>query len=312
VREGPDEPQDRRQRARRGDKASLVARAAAMLACAAVLTTACALCTRRPNLASGVDLSLVNRWWILIGHSNAFDAIDWRNQTHSADMVVLSDDPRIPVSDLPPGTLRVGYLSVGEADRQQGYWAAVRGRPFLIEPDPNWPDNMRVDLRDAEWQRLLLDREVPRLLERGFQGLMLDTIDIAPYLENKDPVRFAGSRESLRAWLRELRRRHPGIVLLANGTDALVDAAPFVDGYVVEGMFATYDFGRRDYRPTTENERTWKMAQIDRAQAAARRPVFTIEYASVGDLALGQWAATESADHGFRPYVTVKDINSLP
>jgi hypothetical protein len=158
----------------------------------------------------------------------------------------------------------------------------------------------------------LLDREVPRLLERGFQGLMLDTIDIAPYLENKDPVRFAGARQSLRAWLRELRRRHPGIVLLANGTDALVDAAPFVDGYVVEGMFATYDFGRRDYRPTTENERTWKMAQIDRAQAAARRPVFTIEYASVGDLALGQWAATESADHGFRPYVTVKDINSLP
>ena len=44
----------------------------------------------------------------------------------------------------------------------------------------------------------------------------------------------------------------------------------------------------------------------------ARRPVFTIEYASVGDVALGQWAATESADHGFRPYVTVKDINSLP
>jgi uncharacterized protein (TIGR01370 family) len=226
-------------------------------------------------------------------------------------MVILSDDPRIPVGELPAGTLRLGYLSVGEADRRRNDWPAIANRPFLLDADPNWPDNVHVDLRDPEW-RQLLDREVSHLLARGFQGLMLDTIDVAPYLEGRDPARFAGSRQILGAWLGDLRRRYPAIVLLANGTEALADAAPFVDGYVVEGLFATYDFGQRDYRPTTENERTWKLAQIERAQAVARRPVFTIEYASVGDIALGQWAATESADRGFRPYVTVKDINSLP
>jgi len=290
-----------------------IARAAAVFACASALAAACAVCSRRtPNLASGTDLSHVSRWWILIGHSNAADVIDWRRQTRGTDMVILSDDPRIPVHDLPPGTLRLGYLSVGEADRQQSYWTGIRDRPFLIEADPNWPDNVRVDLRDPEWQRLLLDREVPHLLARGFQGLMLDTIDVAPYLERRDPARFAGVRRALQDWLGELRRRHPSIVLVANGSDALVDAAPFVDGYVVEGLFATYDFGYRTYRQTTDAERTWKLAQIDRAQAVVRRPVFTIEYAAAGDYALGQWAAAQSADHGFHPYVTVKDINSLP
>jgi hypothetical protein len=141
---------------------------------------------------------------------------------------------------------------------------------------------------------------------------MLDTIDIAPYLETKDPARFAGTRQALRSFLTRVRQRHPTIAMLANGTEALQDVAPVVDGYVVEGLFATYDFNRRDYRPTTETERSWKLAQIDRAQASARRPVFTIEYASVGDVALARWAAAESAEHGFRPYVTVKDINSLP
>ena len=145
-----------------------------------------------------------------------------------------------------------------------------------------------------------------------FRSLMLDTIDVAPYLEQRDPARFAGMRRAMVDLVDELRRDHPAIVLLANGTEALADVAPFVDGYVVEGLFATYDFGHRDYRPTTQNERSWKLAQIGRAQKVARRPVFTIEYASVGDVALGQWAATESADLGFRPYVTVKDINSLP
>ena len=230
-------------------------------------------------------------------------------------MVVLSDDPRISVSDLPRGTLRVGYLSVGEADRQQGYWAAVRDRPFLIEPDPNWPDNMRVDLRDAGMAAAAARPARFRACSSaGFSRSDARHHRHRPLPGEQGSGALRRPPESLRAWLRELRRRHPGIVLLANGTDALVDAAPLlVDGYVVEGMFATYDFGRRDYRPTTENERTWKMAQIDRAagdrgdgrcsRSSTRRWV---------TWRLGRRAATESADHGFRPAVTVKDINSLP
>jgi uncharacterized protein (TIGR01370 family) len=287
----------------------VVARGIAIIACAGALAAACATSANGRAVA---DLSGVTRWWILIGHSNALESIDWRLQALRTEMVILSDDARIPLGDIPATTLRLGYLSVGEVDRQKSYWGAVHDRPFLIEPNPNWPGNIRVDIRDREWQRLLLDKEIPRLLGLGFQGLMLDTIDTAPYLETKDPARFAGSREALRAWLKRVRRRYPEIVLLANGTEALADVGPFVDGYVIEGVFATYDFGRRDYRRTTESERSWKLAQIERAQAVARRPVFAVEYASIGDIALAEWASGESADHGFRPFVTVKDLNSLP
>jgi uncharacterized protein (TIGR01370 family) len=282
------------------------------VAWAGALAASCAVSLPPPGEGRAADLSGITRWWILIGHSNALESIDWRLQARDTEMVILSDDPRLSIGDIPRGTLRLGYLSVGEADRQKTYWRAVQDRPFLVEANPNWPDNVRVDIRDAGWQRLLLEEEVPRLLARGFQGLMLDTIDTVPYLETKDPARFAGSREALRSWLSRLRRRHPEIVLLANGTEALADAAPFVDGYVVEGLFATYDFGRRDYRRTTLAERSWKLAQIARAQAAARHPVFSVEYASVGDAALAQWATSESAQLGFRPFVTVKDVNSLP
>jgi uncharacterized protein (TIGR01370 family) len=289
----------------------MVARGIAIMAGA----MACALlasCATLPGGRAAADLSGVTRWWILIGHSNALDAIDWGRQARHTELVVLSDDSRIRLGDIPPGTLRLAYLSVGEADRQKTYWRAIRDRPFLIEPNPSWPGTLRVDIRDREWQRLLLDQEIPRLLARGFQGLMLDTIDTAPYLETKDPARFAGSREALRSWVSKLRRRYPEMILLANGTEALVDVAPFVDGYIVEGVFATYDLGRRSYRPTTEAERSWKLAQIDRARAIAHRPVFTVEYAPAGDVALAQWATRASADRGFHPFVTVRELNSLP
>ena len=100
--------------------------------------------------------------------------------------------------------------------------------------------------------------------------------------------------------------------MIANGILALEDAAPYVDGFVVEGLYATYDFGRRIYRTTTESERKWKLAQIDRALRVAPRPVFTIEYADVGDLALARWATQQATSRGFHPYVGVKDLNALP
>ena len=269
-------------------------------------------CTRPRPRVTGRDLSRVQRWWILIGASYALDSVDWRHQARDTQMVVLAGDPRIPLRDLPPDTIRLAYLSVGEASAHRGDWRLLHDQSFLVEPNPDWPENERVDLRDDRWQRILLSEDVPRLLGLGFDGLMLDTIDTPPYLEDRDPIRFAGSRQALRTWLGRLRATFPGAIVIGNGALALPDAAPYLDGFVVEGVFATYDFSRRLYRATTEPERQWKLAQIDKARAIAPRPVFTIEYADFGDLALGRWAVAQASQRGFRPYVGVKDLNALP
>jgi uncharacterized protein (TIGR01370 family) len=254
----------------------------------------------------------VQRWWILIGHAQALDLIDWPRAARDTQMVVLNGDPRIPLGSLPKDTIRLGYLSVGEADARAGYWPSIQSQSFLVEPDPYWPENMRVDLRDKRWQDVLLNVEAPRLIDLGFQGFMLDTIDTAPYLERRDPKRFAGSRQALAQLIQRLRRAFPKATVIANGSEALPDVAPYVDGYVVEGVFATFDFGHGVYRPTTADERAWKLGQIEKARKANARPVFTIEYADIGDIDLGRWATAESARHGFRPYVAVKELNAVP
>lgn len=284
-----------------------------MTARAGVLAMSIVACTHPRPPVNGTALENVQRWWIVIGHSPVLESLDWRHYARDAQMVVVSGDPRIPIGDFPSATIRLAYVSVGEADARRPYWPAVRGQPFLVEPNPDWPDNnIRVDVRDPRWQDILLREEVPRLMKLGFDGLMLDTIDTAPYLENKDPMRFAGSRQALRDWLRRLRESFPRAVVIANGGAALVDAAPFVDGFVIEGVFSIYDPGRKVYRATTDAERTWKLGAIARARDIARKPVFSIEYADVGDVALSRWAFQESVRHGFRPYVGVRDLNTAP
>jgi hypothetical protein len=297
-------------RRRRRASPGRAAAATLLVAWALVADTSCSRWFH--STTSGNDLGRVRRWWIVIGQAAGLESVDWRHAARDAQMVVLAPDPMIQLERLPPETIRLGYLSVGEINAALLPRHADAGSSYLIEPNPNWPSNVRVDIRDPRWQEMLLAEEAPHLLAMGFQGFMLDTIDTAPYLEGKDGTRFAGSRRALRDFARDLRRRFPWAIVIANGTDALADVAPFVDGFVVEGVYATYDFGRHLYRATTANERSWKLAQIERARKVAERPVFTIEYADVGDIDLGRWAEGESARRGFRPYVTVKDINMIP
>jgi uncharacterized protein (TIGR01370 family) len=294
----------------RGGRGSGRALVLALLS-ALIAFLSCTRSTERSG-AGAPGLTGVERWWILIGHAQALDLIDWRQVARDTQMVVLSGDPRIPLKSLPASTIRLGYLSVGEADSRSDYWAKIRDKSFLVEPDPEWPDNVRVDMRDHAWQDLLLTEEAPRLLRLGFQGFMLDTLDTAPYLERRDPARFAGSRQALRDLLRLFRQAFPKTIVIANGGESLPDAAPFVDGFVVEGVFATYDPVRHRYRPTTADEQAWKLAEIAKARAIATHPVFTIEYADIGDLSLARWAAGESVRHGFRPYVGVRELNGVP
>jgi hypothetical protein len=181
--------------------------------------------------------------------------------------VILNHDPRAPWRLSETTGIPLAYLSIGEAEVGRWYWSEVRGRTFVIEPNPAWPDNVRVDIRDKRWQSILLDTEVPRLLAQGYRGFMLDTLDTAPYLEHRDPIRFAGSRQALVQFLSLLRKQCPSAILLANGSETLVDAAPFVDGYVTEGIFATYDLQPPRNRATTPAEREWRLAQVSAALA---------------------------------------------
>ena len=88
-------------------------------------------------------------------------------------------------------------------------WPAVQVSRSSSSPIPDWPDNVRVDMRDQRWQDRPAARGDAAADALGFDGVMLDTIDTAPYLENKDPARFAGSRQALRDWLRRLRETLP-------------------------------------------------------------------------------------------------------
>ncbi len=113
----------------------------------ALALAAVAACASPFDARPPVDLDGARRWWIFLGHSAQIDDADWRGAAAGADLVIFSDDPRLRPAQLSAATVRLAYLSIGEAEMERWYWPKVRGKSYIVEANPDWTRSVRVDLR---------------------------------------------------------------------------------------------------------------------------------------------------------------------
>ncbi len=85
--------------------------------------------------------------------------------------------------------LVICYMSIGEAEDYRFYWQSnwTTGNPsWLLEENPNWAGNYKVQYWDSEWQDIIFgnsDSYLFNILNAGFDGVYLDIIDGYEYFE---------------------------------------------------------------------------------------------------------------------------------
>ncbi len=230
------------------------------------------------------------------------------------DVVVLDPDaPAASSAKRHPGTIVLGYLSLGEVHGGRGYVAELQANGSLLRPNPNWPDARFIDLRDRRWHKMVIERLVPEILAKGFNGLFFDTLDDAEFLETQDPARFAGMVNAAADLLRAIRQRFPGIPLMVNrGYAVLPHAAGAFDMLLGESVSASYDPTSGIYKPSADADYKW---QVDRMRDAQQRDpklrLFSLDYWNPDDPRGIARIYTLERTNGFIPYVGTRDLTQV-
>jgi uncharacterized protein (TIGR01370 family) len=217
---------------------------------------------------------------------------------------------------LPPiiaqGATTFGYLSAGEAERHRAHFATIPPG-VLLDENPNWPGSFYADLRRPEWRALMLDRLVPELLGRGFQGIFLDTLDNPPFLEARDPRRFAGMTAAAADLVIAIKARYPRLPIMLNRAYELhARVGPAVEIVLAESLLGGYDFARRRYTPVDDEGVRWGMARIGELQRAHPRVrIFTLDYWDPSDVAGIRRLYSTQRRQGFVPYVATIDLHRI-
>lgn len=233
---------------------------------------------------------------------------------HDQDVAVLdSDVDRVILRKFSRNSALLGYLSLGEAHLGRPYAAELNRQGLLLAPNPNWPDARYIDVRDARWKKLVVTKLVPSILERGFRGVFIDTLDSSAYVEQSNPVAFAGMMDAAVDLVVALRRAYPRMPIMVNRGYALLNRiAASIDMVLGESVHTTYEASSNSYVRMAPSDIQW---QLDRLNESRRiNPslrLFSLDYWSPTDSAGIAHIYAQARANGLVPYVATIDLTRV-
>ncbi len=163
------------------------------------------------------------------------------------------------------GATVLGYMSVGTIERWRGWYKRVKR--FRLEPWKAWKDEWFADVSKHRLRRIIARRIAPRLMDKGFDGLFLDAVDMIEVRRHR-PQR-AGMRKLVRA-LAGLTHGQGDLLFAQNGFWGMrkFGIRGFLDGWNREDVTTRYDFTRRRYARAPRKHRRVALREIARMREA--------------------------------------------
>jgi len=229
------------------------------------------------------------------------------------DLAVLDSDSHPDLAKLKDSdTLLIGYISIGEVGDYRWYWNDIKDKPWLLDKNPNW-DSYMIDVRNHEWQELLNQQIIPKILAKGFDGIFLDTIDNAEYLQRYHPKKKYPMMETAMVRLiKSIRKNFPAAYLVANRGFAILDEiAGSIDAVVAESIFTTINFEENITRRNTPQEYEPIIKQLRKMKRKEGIKIFTLDYPNLENESDIEEIIADSHALGFIPYISTPQLQKV-
>lgn len=248
------------------------------------------------------------RWAVFYAAETAFETLG------PFDLLVFDRTSHPPLEPLiDAGKTVYGYISLGEMNRQRDEFARLQAWGILGEENPNWEGSHFIDVRDTRWVALVIEEMVPAILQRGFRGLFLDTLDNPVELERRDPVGNAGMTKAAARMIKALKLHWPDVPIILNRGYGLLDRVAFdIDHVLGESVYADYDFSTKTYQKVPTALYQEQVDILKRAQEMnPDLSVLTLDYWDPADTETIAEIYRVQRGNGFSPYVATVELDRI-
>ncbi|MBN1920148.1 MAG: endo alpha-1,4 polygalactosaminidase [Anaerolineae bacterium] len=203
------------------------------------------------------------------------------------------------------GVTVCAYLTLGESREQEIpiEWVVRDPLTGAATQNEGWQTTY-LDCRTPGWQAEVLERRVPRLCEQGFDGLLLDTLDVQE--------RFPETRPGVIALVQRIKARFPQLQLIPNRGFSILSAIANVSYALLFEAFSTYATGA-GYAAWDKAALAWTEERARESRIyMGEKQVLALDYAEPENLALRAWAQKRAAEHGWLSFVSTHALDWLP
>jgi uncharacterized protein (TIGR01370 family) len=201
------------------------------------------------------------------------------------------------------GAIVLGYLSVGTVESWRPWFGQLQDH--RLEELGDWDGERYADTSSPELRDALADRIAPQLLEKGFDGLFLDNVDMVESHE--------AQADGMLDLVRRLsdRAHAAGGALMAQNGDAIIKPyLPYLDAWNREDPTGTFDFDAGKYAATDAAGRRSARATLKLVRTAGLLTTSTDYYASPTSKAAAR-AVRIACQAGAVPFVGDIDLKQV-
>jgi uncharacterized protein (TIGR01370 family) len=144
----------------------------------------------------------------------------------------------------------------------------------------------------------------------GFDGIFMDTVDTADYLEKVKGIE--GQVKGAIKLIKEIRRKYPQLIMVLNNGLFLTDqVGKQIDALVVEDIYTLYDFKTKSYDVATEKWTAERLVPVKRFQETFNKPVLALDYLKASDKKAIARISREAMAQDFIPYISDIGLKSI-
>ncbi len=199
----------------------------------------------------------------------------------------------------------IAYLSIGEIEKYRDYYHKIK--KFSLGVNPMW-NSLVADIRNKEYTDFILKHVVKRIVDKGFDGFFIDTLD--SYKLAVQPEEFNKFEDALVNFIKELKRKHPDkLIILNRGFDIIQRVAGHIDAVVIESLFRGIN-SKHEYIEMTKAKRGYLLREIERIKKL-NIPIIIIDYVDPSDRKTAKFVVTKIKSLGLIPYITDKYLSRV-
>lgn len=235
-------------------------------------------------------------------------------ELESYDLLVFDSQVHPPLRSLMDrGKILLGYISLGEVEKHRSYYEAVKKQGILGQENIYWKGSYYVDLRDPKWAKRVLEDLIPAILQQGFDGLFLDTLDNPGDMERKDPAKFKGMVNAAAHLVKGIRKNYPSIKIMMNrGYELLPQVAEVIDFEMGESLYSDYNFKTKKYGFVAKSDYVLQMKWLkDAKKKNPNLQIVSLDYWDPKDKAEISQIYEVERKNGFIPYVATVDLDVI-
>ena len=195
----------------------------------------------------------------------------------------------------------IAYMSVEEIEKNRVKQFGIE-KDWVIGENKIW-HSVILDLRKEGYRKLLLDKIIPSLISKGYEGLMLDTLD--SYQIALPEERWVEYEKKEIELTKEIKKRYPDLILIVNRPFRIIDQIrDYVSAFLVESLFGGLD-SKLNYTKMKPEDTDYLLNKLNHVRSLGV-PVIVVDYVDPKKRELAKKVAKRIKKLGFIPWVTDK------